>query len=50
MQKFEITKRFVAGFLEGLTITEVTTVKFEVGKTYRAIGGSDYTILSVKPA
>lgn len=43
--KFEVTKRFTAGALAGLTITEVTSVRFTVGKTYReCIGTGRYRV------
>jgi hypothetical protein len=44
MKKYQITKLFTKGTLKGLTYTEITSVKFEEGKTYKAIG-SDYKII-----
>lgn len=43
--KYQVTKLFTSGILKGLTYTEETSVKFEVGKVYRGIGGSDYKII-----
>ena len=49
--KYEVTKRFVSGLLEGLTITETTLVKFEVGRTYTpAAGSSSYVVERCEPA
>lgn len=31
---YKVTKQFTSGILEGMTITEVTAVKFEIGKEY----------------
>ena len=43
---FLITKTFTAGLLKGLTITELTSVEFIIGKSYKGcLGSSDYTIL-----
>lgn len=48
--QFEVTKRFVSGLLEGLTITETTTVRFEVGRTYTpAAGSSAYVVTRCEP-
>lgn len=33
-KKYIVTKKFIAGLLDGLTITEETSVKFEVGRQY----------------
>jgi len=45
--KYEITKLFTKGILKGLTYTEITSVKFEVGEVIKnSIGGSDYKIIS----
>lgn len=42
-----ITKQFTAGVLEGLTIQEVTRVKFHVGKVYTAcVGSSAYKVMA----
>lgn len=46
---YEITKRFISGNLKGVTITEQTNVRYEVGFVCRkAIGGSGYVIEAVK--
>lgn len=42
---FKVTKVFLKGILKGLTIVETTSVKFTVGKTYKAcIGSSVYKV------
>ena len=42
---YSVTKTFVSGLLKGITITETTPVKFEIGKVYKACAGSsDYRI------
>ncbi len=47
--KFEVTKKFIGGLLKGLTCTEVTTVKFEVGfECRKPVGGSPYIVTAVK--
>lgn len=46
MPRFVVTKFFVNGILAGLSHTETTSVEFEVGRTYKAVGGSDYTVTS----
>jgi len=47
--EFRVTKRFIAGTLAGMTISEITTVKFLVGKTYGGNGfGSKYIVDSVE--
>lgn len=44
---YSVTKRFTAGFLAGITITETTTVRFEAGREYKAcVGSSRYLVLS----
>lgn len=49
MKKYQITKKFIGGLLEGLTHTETTTVNFNIGFICNnPIGGSPYEIISVK--
>ena len=49
--KYQITKKFLSGLLKGLSITEVTGVKFEIGKVYTAAITKDrYEITLVMPA
>lgn len=46
---YEVTKLFISGLLEGLTITETTSVKFEVGfECLKPCGGSPYRIIAVR--
>jgi hypothetical protein len=46
-QVFEITKKFIGGALEGLTITEKTTREWTVGKkVLKPCGGSPYQIVA----
>lgn len=33
-KKYIVTKQFVDGLLNGLTVTEETSVKFEIGRKY----------------
>jgi hypothetical protein len=43
---YKVTKLFLKGLLKGMKITEVTSVKFTVGKTYKAcVGHSSYKII-----
>jgi hypothetical protein len=47
--KYEIVRHFTGGFLKGLTITEITSVKFGIGFICNhPAGGSPYIIQSVK--
>ena len=50
MKQYNVTRKFTAGILKGLTHTAITTVAFEVGfvckKPYG--GGSPYVIVSVE--
>jgi hypothetical protein len=46
--KYLVTKVFIGGMLKGITITEETSVKFQVGFVCRITsGGSPYRIASV---
>jgi len=48
--KYEVTKKFIGGILKGLTYTETTSVKFEVGFICKnSYGGSPYKIISCNP-
>jgi hypothetical protein len=48
--QFSVTKRFTAGVLAGLTITETTPVQFEVGREYReCIGSGSYVVEACEP-
>jgi len=43
---FLVTKSFTSGLLKGITITELTSVEFTIGKSYTGcLGTSNYTIL-----
>lgn len=52
MKIYKITKLFIGGILEGLTHTEITPVKFELGfECKKPIGGtSPYRIIAVELA
>jgi hypothetical protein len=44
---FLVTRSFTSGLLKGITITELTSVEFVVGKGYKGcLGTSDYTIIN----
>ena len=46
---FNVTKTFIDGLLKGLTITETTSVVFEVGQTYKgACGSSSYVVTAIE--
>lgn len=51
--KYLVTREFVGGVLKGTKVTQLTSVKFEVGfRCDKPIGGSPYVILAceeVKP-
>ena len=48
--KYELTIKFTAGLLKGLTHTSVTTVYRKPGSvTKKAIGGGAYKVLSCTP-
>jgi len=43
--KYQVTKQHTAGILAGITTTETTSVRFEVGREYRAcVGGGRYVV------
>ena len=47
--KYQITKKFIGGVLEGLTITEQTSVLWKVGtRVEKPVAGSPYIIIEVK--
>lgn len=49
MKKYEVTREFIGGILEGLTHTELTSVRFDIGFTCQnPVGGSPYTIIACK--
>jgi hypothetical protein len=49
MAKFRIQKHFIGGLLKGATISETTTVRFQVGFVCtKPVGGSPYEILAVE--
>lgn len=49
MQQYNVTSKFTAGTLAGLTHTGVTTVKFDVGfECRKPAGGSPYVIVAVE--
>ena len=46
LKYYLVTRKFVGGILDGLTFTERTTVKMEVGfRVEKPIGGSPYVIV-----
>lgn len=50
-QWFKVTKRFTAGHLKGLTVTEKTTVQWRVGQVVaKPIGGDPYIIQAIELA
>lgn len=50
MEKFEVTKKFISGTLNGIFIKERTSVPYVEGKVYKGvIGSSDYVIVRVEP-
>jgi hypothetical protein len=47
-KNFKVTRQFIGGTLDGLTYTEITSVKFEVGFIcQKPCGGSAYKITEV---
>jgi len=47
--QFEVVKTFTGGLLAGITITELTPVRFAVGfECHQPLGGSPYRIDSIK--
>lgn len=47
---YRVTKSFVSGPLKGLTVTETTSVKFEVGRIYKpCAGASAYRVEACNP-
>jgi hypothetical protein len=49
---FKVTKRFTSGLLQGLVITEVTSVQFHCGQVVAkpAGGSSPYVVVAVEAA
>lgn len=48
---YKVTKHFTSGPLEGMTITEVTTVKMETGKEYSSCANkTKYTVTACEEA
>lgn len=48
-KRYEVTRLFIGGMLEGTTHTGVTSVEFEVGfECLKPVGGSPYRITSVE--
>lgn len=44
---YRVTKHFITGPLQGLTITETTSVRFQAGATYApCVGASAYIVES----
>ena len=42
-----VTKQFISGLMQGVTVTHTTSVQFAVGKTYTPCAGSSaYIVLS----
>ncbi len=42
---YQVTKEFRSGILKGLSVTEVTTVKFDVGVIYEScVGSGNYRV------
>lgn len=48
MKKYKVLKKFVVGGLSGLTVTEITSEKYEVGEVYNGNGKSRYLVLSCR--
>lgn len=48
MKTYTITKKFIGGLFDGLSVTEVTRAEFKVGQTYGGPYGSRYVITSIK--
>jgi len=48
MKQYIVTKKFVSGLLEGMTINEHTSVTFKVGKVYRSFYHSSYIVVKIK--
>lgn len=46
--KYLVTKKFVSGLLEGLTIREKTNVRFQKGKYYKGIYSSSYLVIQIE--
>jgi hypothetical protein len=47
MTTYTITKSFTSGLLKGITVTEQTSIRFEIGAAYKgAVKSSSYTIIS----
>jgi len=47
--KYKVTRQFIGGILNGLTHTEITGAKFEIGFVcWEPIGGSPYRIIAVE--
>ncbi len=47
-KKYKITKQFVSGFLQGLMITEETSVKLEANKIHKpCAGSSNYRVIKI---
>jgi hypothetical protein len=47
MKHYQITKRFTAGVLRGMTITVNSAVRFDVGRTYQeCFGAGAYLVLA----
>ena len=50
MKKFVVTKCFVTGHLQGMTIEEYTDVPFKVGQKYEGVMGTgSYVVRSIRP-
>ena len=51
MKKYKVTKKFLDGIFQGLTLTEETDVYFILGKIYEeSLTGTHYKVISVKEA
>jgi hypothetical protein len=49
MKQYEVTRKFIGGILEGITITQIQTFKSTIGfKCIKPIGGSPYIIIDCK--
>lgn len=45
-----VTKKFVKGMLKGLEVIEVTSVPYELNKTYKEWNGKNsYKIIKIEP-
>ena len=46
--RYKVLKKFVLGSLSGITVTEVTSEKYEVGEVYSGSAWSKYIVLACR--